>query len=173
MNKLIESIKIKNLLSFNSEGIELNLNSLNVLIGPNGSGKSNFIEAICLFQSAPHKLVAPVRDNGGISTWLYKGEKQPVAHLEIITSLVKTKFDIPVKHSISFGETANRFELRDEAIEDVKSTIKDTSSPYFYYQFRNNHPVLNVGSEQRRLERADIDPEQSIISQRKDPCQFP
>lgn len=173
MSKLIESIKIQNLLSFDSQGIDLQLNSLNVLIGANGSGKSNFIEAISLFQSAPSKLVAPVRDNGGISTWLYKGEAHPVARLEIVTSLRSSKLDIPIKHVVAFGETANRFELRDEAIEDSKPYKQGEKNPYFYYQFRNNHPVLNVGNDERKLEWADINPEESIISQRKDPEQYP
>lgn len=172
MNKLLESIKIQNLLSFDAEGIEIELANLNVLIGPNGSGKSNFIEAISLFQSAPSRLVAPVRDNGGISTWLYKGEPHPVARLEVVTGLL-SKTEIPIKHVIAFGETANKFELRDEGIEDIRPYKNGEKKPYFYYQFRNNHPVLNVGSQERKLEWADIDPEQSILSQRKDPDQYP
>lgn len=60
--KLLKSIRLKNILSFNQEGIKLKLENLNVLIGANGSGKSNFIEAISLLQTAPTYLASVVRD---------------------------------------------------------------------------------------------------------------
>ena len=43
---LIRSIKLTNLLSFGPDGMEIELQPLNVLIGANGSGKSNFIESL-------------------------------------------------------------------------------------------------------------------------------
>ncbi|MCX6052238.1 MAG: AAA family ATPase [Campylobacterales bacterium] len=172
-NNLLEKIKIKNLLSFDETGVELELKSLNVFIGANGSGKSNFIEAISLLQSAPGYLASPVKDSGGISVWLHKGTKSPVASIEVVTSSVKnTKHDIPIKHSLSFGEVGNKFDLQDERIEDSKPYNR-SPEPYFYYKFQNNHPVLNINGERRTLERIDIDPEQSILSQRKDPDQYP
>lgn len=176
MVKLIERIKIQNLLSFDAVGIDIELKQLNVLIGANGSGKSNFLEAISLFQSAPKMLVSPVRDSGGVSTWLYKGEPNPVAKIDIVTGY-KSKTNTPIHHLIAFGETGSRFELRDEVIEDVKPYKKGETRPYFYYRFDNNNPVLNVGgnakSIQRKLERAGVSPEESILSQRKDPDQYP
>ncbi|MFO5439050.1 MAG: AAA family ATPase, partial [Dolichospermum sp.] len=45
--------KLQNFLSYGSEGEEIELQPLNVLIGPNGSGKSNLIEAIGLLQATP------------------------------------------------------------------------------------------------------------------------
>jgi AAA15 family ATPase/GTPase len=61
---LIDSIKLKNFLSFGAESVELKLKPLNILIGPNGSGKSNLIEAIGLFRSASKDLTVPIRDGG-------------------------------------------------------------------------------------------------------------
>lgn len=170
---LIKNIKIKNLLSFNSDGINLELKNLNVLIGSNGSGKSNFIEAISLLQSAPWYLASPVKDSGGISVWLHKGTQNPVANIEVLLNLKNTKHPIPIKHSLSFGEVGNKFDLQDEKIEDSKSYDKQSKEPYFYYRFQNNHPVLNIKGKKRTLQRIDIDPEQSILSQRKDPDQYP
>jgi len=170
---LIKNIKIKNLLSFNSDGINLELKNLNVLIGSNGSGKSNFIEAISLLQSAPGYLASPVKDSGGISVWLHKGTQNPVANIEVLLNLKNTKHPIPIKHSLSFGEVGNKFDLQDEKIEDSKSYDKQSKEPYFYYRFQNNHPVLNIKGKKRTLQRIDIDPEQSILSQRKDPDQYP
>jgi len=169
---LIENIKIKNLLSFNEIGIDLELKNLNVLIGANGSGKSNFLEAISLLQSAPGYLASPVKDSGGISVWLHKATQSPIASIEVLTSLKNSKKSLPIKHSISFSEVGNKFDLQDEKIEDSKSS-NSTKEPYFYYKFRNNHPILNIKGKQRTLKRIDIDPEQSILSQRKDPDQYP
>jgi len=170
---LIKNIKIKNLLSFNNDGIDLELKNLNVLIGPNGCGKSNFIEAISLLQSAPGYLASPVKDNGGISVWLHKGTPNPIANIEVLLNIDKTKRSIPIKHSLSFGEVGNKFDLQDEKIEDSKPYDNNSKEPYFYYRFQNNHPVLNIKGKKRTLQRIDIDPEQSILSQRKDPDQYP
>ena len=53
---LIHRIKLKNILSFGPDGMELELKPLNVLIGPNGSGKSNLIEVMGLLQAAPRAI---------------------------------------------------------------------------------------------------------------------
>lgn len=178
MQKLIERIKIQNLLSFDAEGVDIELKQLNVLIGANGSGKSNFLEAISLFQAAPKNLADYIRASGSnVSSWLYKCEKSnPVAKIDIETAF-KSKTNTPIHHAIAFGEMANRFELRDEVVEDIKPYKKGETRAYFYYRFDNNNPVLNVGgsakSIQRKLERTDISPEESILSQRKDPDQYP
>ena len=169
---LIKNIKIKNLLSFNEIGIDLELKNLNILIGANGSGKSNFLEAISLLQSAPGYLSSPVKDSGGISVWLHKATESSIASIEVLTSLKNSKKNLPIKHSISFSEVGNKFDLQDEKIEDSKSS-NSLKEPYFYYKFRNNHPILNIKGKQRALKSIDIDPEQSILSQRKDPDQYP
>lgn len=170
---LIKKIKIKNLLSFNHDGIELELKNLNVFIGSNGSGKSNFIEVISLLQSASSYLASPVKDGGGISTWLYRGAQNPIANIEVLLNIKNTKHTIPIKHTLSFSEVGNKFDLCDEKIEDSTSYDKKSKAPYFYYKFRDNHPILNIKGQNRELKRVDIDPEQSILSQRKDPDQYP
>ena len=62
--RFIHKIKLQNFLSYGSEGEEIELQPLNVLIGPNGSGKSNLIEAIGLLQATPGNLTAPIREGG-------------------------------------------------------------------------------------------------------------
>ena len=64
--RFIHKIKLQNFLSYGSEGEEIELQPLNVLIGPNGSGKSNLIEAIGLLQATPSNLTAPIREGGEI-----------------------------------------------------------------------------------------------------------
>lgn len=172
MAKLIDNIQIRDLLSFDSDGMSLELGNLNVLIGPNGCGKSNFIEALSLLQSAPGYLASPVKDNGGIAVWLHRGSANPVATIDVTTGIMSRKHDIPIRHALSFADVGHRFDLQDEIIED-KYAYDGSDTPYFYYRFQNNRPVLNVNEERRTLQRVDIDPEQSILSQRKDPDQYP
>ena len=49
---LIERLRVQGLLSFGPDGIDLPLESLNVLIGPNGSGKSNLLQVFGLLRTA-------------------------------------------------------------------------------------------------------------------------
>lgn len=146
---LLKEIYIRRLLSFGPAAPRLPLRPLNIVIGPNGAGKSNLIEAISLLQSAPHHLAAPVRDGGGIVDWLWKGEKSPTATIEAIVS----------------------YQNRDA---DPGHTDDD---PYFYYKFQQNRPVLNVydgkDGRKRNVRREELDPEKSILAQRKDPDQYP
>lgn len=170
---LINQIKIQNLLSFDEKGIDLQLKKLNVLIGPNGSGKSNFIEAISLLQSAPRLLADPVKDSGGIADWLWKGKTNPKALVDVVTCKQDEKRKQFIRHSLSFSEVGRKFDLQDERIEN-EMPVKGENEPYFYYRFQNNHPVLNnINEDKRTLQRVDIDPEQSILSQIKDPFQYP
>jgi|WetSurSiteA1Bulk_404760.scaffolds.fasta_scaffold00006_3 predicted ATPase len=83
---MLKSIKLTNLLSFGAE-TEITFNKgLNVLIGANGSGKSNLIEAISLLQAMPmpKSFYKVVSNGGGAEEWLWKGEKLPIAELEVV-----------------------------------------------------------------------------------------
>ncbi len=83
--KLIKKLKLKNFLSYGSQGEEIELEALNVLIGPNGSGKSNFIEAIRLIKAIPNDFMVPIRQGGGINEFLFKGTNDiPTATLDVI-----------------------------------------------------------------------------------------
>jgi predicted ATPase len=176
---VIKSIKLTNLLSYGPQSAMLELRPLNVLIGPNGSGKSNLIEAIGLLRAAPTNFSQPVKgiEGGGVAEWLWKGTTDNrEAKLEV--TLDYPKANLPLRHFIAFAEHGKRFEVRDESIEDSQAGPDDSDS-HFYYRFQGGHPVLNVRQEHpetfvpRKLRREDIDPEQSILSQRKDPDQYP
>ena len=58
--RFIRSLRVENFLSYGSEGEEIELQPLNVLIGSNASGKSNLIEAIGLLKATPTDLPAPI-----------------------------------------------------------------------------------------------------------------
>jgi predicted ATPase len=168
---------MRNFLSYGPDSDAITLNSLNLIIGPNGSGKSNLLEGIALMQAAPGHLSAPIREGGGVHEWLWKGTDRPTtASIEVNVELFPNSTN-SIRYRFEFAESGKRFEIVDERIEDIK-TLPGHSEPYFYYRYENNHPVLNVKSEsgrsrQRKLRREDVDPEKSILAQRRDPDIYP
>ena len=177
--RFLRTIKARNLLSFGDDGSELELRSLNVLIGPNGAGKSNLIETIALLQAAPGNLIEPIRMGGGISEWLWKGaDKIPTADIDVTVSYPDGK--MPLRHRLEFTMVGQRAELVDESIENERSNRQNEQDVYFYYRYQGGHPVLNVktdtpdaGRARRELRREDLALDQSVVSQRKDPDQYP
>ena len=177
--RLIRSIRLENILSYGPKSSVFPLEPLNVLIGPNASGKSNLIEALTLLAAAPKNLQEPIRDGGGVGDWLWKGaNERATATLEVTLSYPDGR--MPLRYRLSFTETASRFDLRDEAIEN-EDPLGGEDEPYFYYRYQNGHPALNVradsdengGRSRRRLQREDVSLEQSILSQRRGADSYP
>ncbi len=170
---LIHELKLSGILSFGPDTPPLAMRPLNVLIGPNGSGKSNLVEAIGLLRSAPTKLGTPMRGpgGGGVREWIWKGAPDGRAAIEAIIDYPNGPQ--PLRHRIEFTETATRFELVDEAIEN-RDADPGHRDPFFYYRFQNGHPALSVrDGGKRQLQREDVVPDEFILSQRKDPDQYP
>lgn len=171
---VIKTLQFRNLLSFGEQSESLELGPLNVLIGPNGSGKSNLIEVISLLQNAPRELVVPVREGGGIRDWLWKGTSQtPTAKVEV--TLDYPPGPMSLRYRLCFTEVGQRLEVTDERLEN-ESAWSGHQRPYFYFGYENGRPMLAYeGTEDapRGLRREDIDPQQSILSQRKDPELYP
>lgn len=168
---LINSIQLTNFLSFGEPSDVVSLRSLNMVIGPNGSGKSNLLESIELLKGAPKDLTTPIRDGGGIRDWLWKGSKTPpVAAVEAVIRYPKGPQSL--RYRLAFTEVGQRFEIVDERIEN-ETAQPNMPQPYFHYKFQHGHGVLNVKGKARRLQHEDIDPAQSILSQRRDPDQYP
>jgi predicted ATPase len=167
---LIEQLRLSNLLSFGANSDPLTLGALNLVIGPNGSGKSNLLEAIDLIRNAPDQLSKPIQD-GGIRDWLWKGGTlTPTACIDAV--IANPKGPINLRYSMSFTEVAQRFEIKDERIENEKPDASH-AAPYFYYHFQGGRPILNVKGKKRGLQREHIDVERSILAQRRDPDQYP
>ncbi len=172
---LIERLHLTNLLSYGPDTEPVKLGALNVLIGPNGSGKSNFLEALSLLQAAPVEVTRPIRDGGGIGDWLHKSVK-------LRPSTVPAKLDVILRNSagkqnlrymIEFEEEGGRFAIRDEVVEN-ECPDKGHPHPYFYYQWHDGHPILNVKEfGERKLARESIRPDQSILAQKRDADLYP
>ncbi|GAA0752760.1 chromosome segregation protein SMC [Sphingomonas sp. ABOLD] len=167
---LLESIKLVNFLSYGGGHDTIELRPLNIIIGPNGSGKSNLMEAIELLRATPKDLLTPIRDGGGVRDWLWKGASKPVAEIEAVAA--NPKWSAPLRYILRFTEVGQRFEIVDERLENEKP-VQGHKRPYLYYRFENGHGVLNINGRNRQLKHEDIDPVASILSQRKDPIQYP
>ncbi|MEW6754255.1 MAG: AAA family ATPase [Candidatus Latescibacterota bacterium] len=167
----LEELKLTNLLSFDADGTSLGLRSLNVLIGPNGSGKSNLIEAISLLRSAPAELVVPVREGGGIRDWIWRGAgRAAAAGIEAVVSYPPGPQ--PLRYRLAFTDAGGRLEITDERIENAHAH-GGYPKPYFYFGYEQGRPMLNVRGQRRELRREEVDVQRSILSQRKDPDQYP
>jgi predicted ATPase len=169
---LIHEIKLSNFLSFGDKSESIPLKPLNVIIGPNGSGKSNLLESIELVRSAPEQLLKPIREGGGVRDWLWKGAKgTTTASLDIVVG--NPIGPQSLRYVLSFTAVNQRFEIVDEKVENEKPVDKRHPEPYFYYHFNSGRPTLNVGGDTRALRQEDVDLEKSILSQRRDPDQYP
>ena len=169
---LIRTIQLNNFLSFGATSPAVPLGPLNVIIGPNGSGKSNLLESIELLRSAPEQLLKPIREGGGVRDWLWKGAPgTPTASLDIVISNPKGPQNL--RYHLAFTEVGQRFEIVDERIENEEPVTPQHPQPYFYYHFNKGRPALNVGGKSRSLQQEDVDLEKSILSQRRDPDQYP
>ena len=169
---LLKKLEVAGLLSFGPKGVDLPLRDLNVFIGPNGSGKSNFLEILALLKAAPRSLPDPVKEMGGVREWLWKGEGATgEGTVEAVVENPKGK--AALRHYLVMREHGGRFEVVDERIHN-ESAHPGKPQPFFHYNFRRGNPVLKDHMEQERhLEREQVRPEESILSQVKDPERYP
>ncbi len=173
---LIHRIKLENVLSFGPTAQELEFNSLNVLIGPNGSGKSNLIEIIGLLQAAPKDLSTPIREGGGIRDWIWQGEPEALsAWVEVVVA--NPRGHHALRYALRFAERSHRFELIEERIANERPDPGHIE-PYLYFEQQEGRAVLNyrdmgTGGVRRELRPENIEANQSILAQRKDPDLYP
>ncbi len=181
--RLLHSLRLENFLSYGPEGVQLELEPLNILIGQNASGKSNLIQAIELLRAAPSDVTIPIVQGGGVEEWLYKGEAQmPTAG--IATSVDYPVTDDQLHHFALFTAINQRFHIVDEAIESATGGERH-DIPGIYYSYQKGEPAVaarvNVvrGNESfPTLRWADrpisgIKSDLSILSQRNDPDSYP
>ncbi len=180
----IQKMRLTNFLSFGNESKEFSFGPLNVLIGPNASGKSNLLEAIEILHAAPRDIIEPIREGGGIREWLWKGAspKKSPASIEVIVHYPEGP--LPLRYKIQFTESGQKFELTDEILENEKPIGKQ-DEVFFFYRYYHGTPYLSVRKNiqqragdssdrfERKLHREELVPNQSVLSQRKDPDQYP
>lgn len=169
---LIKSIQLESVLSFGPDTAPLEMKPLSVLIGPNGSGKSNLIEAIGLLQAAPRELLAPISEGGGVGDWIWQGEpRASAAKVEVIVD--NPKGPQSLRYRLAIAKRGQRFELKEEQIEN-ETPDREHKNPFIFFTRTGLDSIINYRDEgKRKLRPEEIDSEQSILAQRKDPDRYP
>jgi len=178
--QFLTSLLLNEFLSFAPGSEAIPLTPLNVLIGPNGSGKSNLIEAIELLHATPTAFASAIRDGGGVREWLWKG-KGGSGKSSIEAFIHGTQHIKDLRYLLSFTASGQRTEVADEVLEEKEKRRSYESDVFFYYRYRLGRPVINVCEvtegecnwKQRHLERQSLVPDESVLSQRKDPDLYP
>lgn len=173
-------LQLKGLLSFGPAQNDVPLDRLNVLIGPNASGKSNVIDALSLLAALPSDLTRPIREGGGMSEWLWKGQPgddlpSGVAGIEVMISRPNAP---ELRHVLVFQAEDRHVHISREHIENAEK-LHGKHKPYLYYEMRDEIATFNVresGSTQyrpRRLKKEHLRLDQSVLAQRNDPEMYP
>ena len=160
--RLLHSISLKNLLSYGSEGVTLELEPLNVLIGPNASGKSNLIDAISLLKAAPRNLSSPLRRGRPAEDWLWKGTRfDEWAKIGVKLDWSLDKHDShPLSYDLTLTVTRTRLHVLEEALSNPQRLLF--------------HRDSSVGASLPvDLANMAVDSQESILSQFRDPVNHP
>jgi predicted ATPase len=177
----LKSIKFSGFLSFAPDSSPVLLSPLNVLIGPNASGKSNLIEGIELLHATPTAFASAIRDGGGAHEWLWKGSHSGQSGRIDVTVHGQSRGPrVPdLRYGVEFVASNHRTEVIDEVIENAEKRDPTDKDVFFYYRFQNGHPAISICEtgpgprSQRFLERQSLKPDESVLSQRKDPDAYP
>ena len=164
------SITPRNVLSFGPETGPIELGPLNLLIGPNASGKSNLIETIALLRASSDDPRPVIRSGGGIGEWLWKGNSDGTASINAVVE--NRRGNQPLRHVLEFGRSGQEFRVLDERVENDRP-YPGNEDPYFYYRYQRGRPVVNVQGQRRSLHQEAVNLDRSILSQRRDPEQYP
>jgi predicted ATPase len=166
--RFIHKIKLQNFLSYGSEGEEIELQPLNVLIGSNASGKSNLIEAFEILRATHADLPSVFRRGGGIDEFLWKGGKDiPIATIETIIDYPQ---GINLRYELKFTSNIQRLNIIDEIIENQFPNTYDDIVYYYRYN-KGESPELLRG--QLYVNPVNLQPNQSILSQKMDSDLYP
>lgn len=179
----IKSIRLQNLLSYGSKAEEIRLEPLNVIIGRNASGKSNLVEALSLLRSTSASLAAHIREAGGISDYLWKGENgnsrgSPVANLSVVVDYPEGV--VPLRYDLGFTMAGQGVAVVDESIRNERPRSSGKRDVDSFYNFHEGEAVLSVvtfvdqpGASIGRTKhtfsksKGEIHLDESILSQRK------
>ncbi len=173
-------IKLENILSFGPDAQELALKPLNVLIGPNGAGKSNLIEVIGLLKAATSDITIPMREGGGGENWMWRGEPTgQVARVEISVRPPLSWFkERLARYSITFSSLIFGAPYLKEEIGEVEGAKQGEGSFERFLERTSDRLQLNYLDENRKRKKREvpltgIKSDQSILSQLKEPVQYP
>ena len=189
---LIHSLHLQSVLSFRDA--EIALAPLNIVIGPNASGKSNLIEAVSLLQAVPDDLAKFFRINGPILDWIWKGGTDSGGGLPLaeITAVLDNpegthESEKELAYVLRLGANNERLQVVGEKLENIRPYESYQTRPYYYFFVENGYGRIsyrkshdNGGDNDQvettnptRLTPDNFDPSKSVMSQIRDPVNFP
>lgn len=178
--RTFQKIRLENFLSFGNEGMEIELQPLNVLIGPNAAGKSNFLETFRLFKGiADGDLSKVIREGGGIREYLWKGVPgDPVAKIEVV--IKESQITPALSHRIGITAEGQLMSVTEEQIEISPSAGKNGQEAELVYRFPddNRRGTLRVEAEHQGQPVARLQSDlviggnRSIIGLYRDPRRY-
>ena len=171
---MLTRIKAQNLLSFGPEGIDLELPALTVLIGPNGSGKSNLLETVGLLRGAPSDLSSPIREGGGVTDWIWKGFKDRLPTASVEATLSVGPHPTELSHLLQFVGAGQQFFVLKETIQVPMVNVEAESGRVVWqHALGKVSRTTRKGDVEEETEERVVDFDKSVLSEVKDPVQFP
>ena len=149
--RLIEKIRLRNILSFGDKGEEIELLPLNIIIGQNASGKSNLVDIIKMLNWLPKEkgIINYIGQNGGIKEWIWKGKienenyrKLQKLFPEFELEITLMPFTEKITYLIAVGDIANKTHIVSEKVGIVsKEFVKRSSFVEHYDEFTRNESL--------------------------------
>ena len=179
---LIESLHLKNILSF--KDTKLDLQPLNVLIGANGSGKSNLIDVIALLQAVPGDMAGFLRRNGPTGDWVWKGgpADSEVGMPEILAAIHDPKKpNMPLEYDLRLDISDDGVRVVHEGLTDIRPVGDQLRRVYLSRNADRSglvastggaHPELTDETNQIRLNPNAVGSAQSVFNAIRDPSSF-
>jgi len=173
--RLVLRLRLRNLLSYGPESDTIALEPLNVVIGPNAGGKSNLIEALSLLQAAPRDLAQCIRDGGGIAEWLWKG--RDAEREAVVETVIATPGSSLLSYHLCLAASGPTYEVSTESVGYWDRAAHVVCIPLYTQRGPeatfHSRPDDEAVREERQLPPGTLNPRQSILSQRRDPDQYP
>lgn len=172
---LIESLQIRNLLSFGPDSEPLELGPLNVLIGPNGSGKSNLVEVLELLTALSTGLGDGMASAGGIGEWLHRDLEGKVAASARLLALARLHDlgKMGVRFQAKVSEQGHRLRVDEEAIHAIPSDERSMPGDPLYRMSKESAEIHARSEGLRPIDPSLLKRDESILSQRRDPEAYP
>ena len=143
--RLLQKLRLTNVLSYGPEGEEIELQPLNVMIGPNGSGKSNLIDAISLLRASPNDIAAPIREGGGLSEWIHKGGSGAASDVFGLDAWVSYREAAsPLLHALRLRRVGQQLAVEQESV--TCESVPEGADPELYWYYRQSATLTAVNT---------------------------
>jgi predicted ATPase len=165
---LIKQLSVQRFLSFDHNGIDVEMRDLNVLIGPNGSGKSNFLEVLAVLQGSPKSFGARMKQLGPLRDWAWRAT-QASGPSSITTQLFDAKSRSELAHVILFDLENESCTIISESVLSPETNPTGNRAPYVYKLEVGEYTLWDSQGKSETFPAQNLERGESILSQVRDP----